>query len=297
MEIAYLGFGIMGIGMVRNLLNAGHTVRGWNRTHRELPDGVEGHENLSLKETISEAVEGADLVMLCVTGPDAQEAIYPDLVNAIGNDVLVIDLTTTDPRLTTILADAVRSNNGRYLDAPVFGSKNEAWNGILDIVIGGDEADFEEAKPILEIVSKTLHYMGSTPAGAQMKLVGNLLVAAQVHSVGEAMSLVRKAGLNADSVVGVLKEVDYSSGVVVGTAGASLAGDYSPSFYLKHMLKDARLIGKFARDMDVPVPGSSVVAEGFQAAVNRGLGDLNASGIHKMQFEMAGLDGANDNEA
>ncbi|MEM6666735.1 MAG: NAD(P)-dependent oxidoreductase [Pseudomonadota bacterium] len=289
MRIGFLGFGIMGLGMVRNLLNAGHSVQGWNRSHRDLPEEVANHEGLTLMASIADAVNDAEMVMICVTGPEAQDAIYGDLANALSENTLVVDLTTTDPDFTTLLAETITSAGGRYIDAPVFGSRNEAWNGELDIVIGGEADDVAEAMPLLDVLAKTTHIMGPTPAGAQMKLVGNLLVAAQMASLGEGLSLARKAGLPAEAVTNVLGVVDFSSLLIANISKASLANDYTPFFYLKHMLKDARLIGQFARSMEVPVPHSTGIAEAYQAAVNAGLGDLNASGLHKMQFEMAGL--------
>lgn len=289
MDIGFIGLGIMGRGLVRNLLAAGHSLVAWNRSSLALPPEITDNQRFRRADSIAEAVREKPVAFVCLTGPDAQRAVYPDLLSSLAKGTLVIDCTTTDPALTVELAGKVGAAGGRYLDAPMFGSKNEAWAGELDIVVGGEESDFNEAKPLLERLSKTLHYMGMTPAGVHMKLVGNLLVAAQVHSVGEAMSLARKVKLPTDRIVDVLKVVDYSSGVVVGTASASLAGNYEPSFYLKHMLKDTRLIGALARSQGVPVPGAALIAEQFQAAVNEGLGDLNASGIHKMQFRQAGL--------
>ena len=142
---------------------------------------------------------------------------------------------------------------------------------------------------MLEPLAATIHYMGASGTGASMKLVGNLLVAAQMKSLGEALSLATKAGLDGKAVMGVLDVADYSSLLIRNVGRASLARDFSPSFYLRHMLKDARLIGDFARRLAVPVPVTATIGELYQAAVNRGLGDLNASGLHKMLFEMSGL--------
>ena len=171
----------------------------------------------------------------------------------------------------------------------MFGSKGEAWEGRLDFVCGGPEEAFNRFKPILEPLAATVHYLGGNGAGASMKLIGNLLVAAQLVSLGEALSLARKAGLDGHAVMGVLDVADYSSALIRGVGRATLAGNYEPSFYLRHMLKDARLIGDFARRLDVPLPGSAPVTPLYQAAVNQGLGDLNASALHKMLFAMAGL--------
>jgi 3-hydroxyisobutyrate dehydrogenase-like beta-hydroxyacid dehydrogenase len=135
-----------------------------------------------------------------------------------------------------------------------------------------------------------VHYIGGSGAGATMKLVGNLLVAAQMASLGEALALARRAGLDGEAVVKVLDVNDFSSGLIRGVSRASLRGDYSPSFYLRHMLKDVRLIDDLARRLGVPLPASAGIGPLYQAAVNEGLGDLNASGLHKLLFTMSGLD-------
>lgn len=295
-DIAFLGLGIMGSGMVRNLLKAGHEVTVWNRTSRPLPADLAG---ASRATSIAEALAGKTRIFVCLTGPDAQAKVLegPDgALAAAASDAIVVDATTTDPEVTRRLARAASEEGLRYLDCPVFGSRNEAWEGRLDFVCGGDREAFDAVRPLLDAMAASVHYMGESTAGTAMKLVGNLLVAAQMMSLGEGLSLARKAGLDAERVMGVLDVTDFSSGLIRGVGRASLAGDYQPHFYLKHMLKDARLIGDFARGLDVPLPASGVIAQMYQAAVNQGLGELNASGLHKMLFAMSGLDDKGEGE-
>ena len=290
MDIGFIGLGIMGSGMVRNLLRAGHRVTAWNRTVRPLhPDLAQA----TLIRTIGEAVGDKAVTLACLTGPDAQRETLlgaKGVFASVRTGSIVADATTTDPKLTLELAAAARERGIRYLDTPVFGSKNEAWDGRLDFVCGGSRSDFEELKPVLEPLAATVHYMGSVSKGASAKLVGNLLVAAQMASLGEALALARKAGLDAEALMGYLDVTDFSSALIRGVGRATLAGDFEPNFYLRHMLKDARLIGDFARSMAVAAPQAALIAELYQAAVNRGLGELNASGLHKMLFEMSGIE-------
>jgi 3-hydroxyisobutyrate dehydrogenase-like beta-hydroxyacid dehydrogenase len=289
MNITFIGLGTLGQGMVRNLLAAGHKVTVWNRSDKPLaPELTAAHR----AATLAEAIAGQQRVMLCVTGPDAQRAIFQGedgLLAHLGPGVIVADATTTAPELSVELAAAVQAKGSFYLDTPVFGSKGEAWEGRLDFVCGGPEAAFAQFKPLLEAMAATVHYLGGNGSGTSMKLIGNLLVAAQMASLGEALSLARKAGLNDAAVMGVLDVTDYSSALIRGVGRATLAGNYEPSFFLRHMLKDARLIGDFARRLDVPLPVSAPIAPLYQAALNQGLGDLNASALHKMMFAMAGL--------
>lgn len=292
-SIAFIGLGIMGSGMVRNLLSAGHDVTVWNRTAREL------HADLSkatIAGSVAEPVRGQDRILVCLTGPDAQRDVIlgpGGLVDSVASGAIVADATTTDPALTEEIAAALKAKGAIYLDTPVFGSRNEAWEGRLDFVCGGDEAAFATFRPLIEPLAASIHHMGGTAAGASMKLVGNLLVAAQMASLGEALALAKKADLKPEAVMGVLDVTDYSSGLIRGVGRATYAGDFAPNFYLKHMLKDARLIADFAREKDVALPVASVIGALYQAANNEGLGELNASALHKMLFAMSGLDAGN----
>ena len=287
-EVALIGLGTVGRGMARNLARAGHAVTAWNRTRRPAPEGL---GSVTEAPSVAAAIAGKPVIFVCLTGPDAQRAVFDGgLLDNLGVDVLVIDSTTTDPALSTHLAEAVEAKNSRYLDAPVFGSKTEAWEGKLDFVCGGDEATFREAEPFLRPLAATVHHLGANGAGATMKLIGNLLVAAQLTSLGEALALSRRAGLDGDAVMRVFDVTDYSSGLIRGVGRASLAGDFSPHFYLRHMLKDVRLIEDLARRLSTPLPATAGIGPLYQAAVNEGLGDLNASGVHKLLFSMSGLD-------
>jgi len=289
MDISFLGIGTLGRGMVRNLLAAGHSVTIWNRTGRPLDPELRGAHPAA---TLAEAVAGRQRIMLCVTGPDAQREIFrgaDGLLAHLGPGAIIADATTTAPELSVELAAEVQARGSAYLDTPVFGSKGEAWEGRLDFVCGGPETAFGQFKPLLEPMAATVHYLGASGSGASMKLIGNLLVAAQMASLGEALALARKAGLDDAAVMGVLDVTDYSSALIRGVGRATLAGQFEPSFFLRHMLKDARLIGDFARRLEVPLPVSAPIAPLYQAALNQGLGELNASALHKLLFAMAGL--------
>lgn len=288
-RIAFIGFGIMGSGMVRNLSKAGHEVRVWNRTKRPRP---EAFPDVVMAGTIAEAVAGRPVVLVSLTGPDAQRETLMGEDGVLAHadaGATVIDTTTTDPHLSLHLAAMAGELGLSYLDAPVFGSRDEAWEGRLDFVCGGEREVFERVRPLLETMAATIHYMGTSSKGAAAKLVGNLLVAAQMASLGEALALARKAGLADSALMGVLDVTDFSSGLIRGVGRATLAGDFAPNFHLRNMLKDARLIGDFARSLDVAVPHSALTAQLYQAAVNKGLGSLNASALHKMQFEDSGV--------
>ncbi|MCC5949712.1 MAG: NAD(P)-dependent oxidoreductase [Nitriliruptoraceae bacterium] len=289
-NVTFLGLGTMGAGMVGNLLDVGHDVRVWNRTPGKA-DALVARGAVAVADA-RDAVADAEVVMYCL----ADDAAVEDLVlgddgiaAVVPADALVIDLSTIAPE-TSLAEHAVYAARGvRFLDAPVFGTRGEANAGGLWIVVGGHEATYRDALPVLEPLSETLHHMGGPGDGARMKLVGNLLVASQLQALGEAMSLARKAGLDLRAVLGVLAVADFRTPIYDGVGAAMLEDDYSPDFALHLMHKDARLIGGFAADLGVPVPATTATAATIERAVEAGYGDENASALVKVLASDAGV--------
>ena len=289
-KIAYLGMGIMGRGMAANLVDAGYDVTVWNRTPERADEVVA--KGAKRAETPAEAVKGADIVMYCLADDSAVlDLVFGDwdLLGALESGQIVVDMSTVHPDTTLLEAEAFAERGVRFLDAPVFGSKGEAASGNLWIVVGGPRELYEEVLPVLEPLSETTHYMGENGKGAAMKLVGNLIVASQLHALGEAMILATKAGLNPRDVLGVLHVTDFKSPIFDGVGAALIERDFSTYFALKHMLKDANLIAQFAEDLNSPIPATAVIRETIKAAVNKGWGEENASALIKALEEQAGV--------
>lgn len=289
--IAFIGLGTMGRGMVGNLLTAGHDVTVWNRS--DAP-GVEA-EALGARraETVSDAVAGAEFVMYCLSDDEAVRQVVlanGGLAEVVDVDSIVIDLSTIDPDTSAEEAEAFANRNVAFLDAPVFGSKGEAASGGLWVVVGGQREVFDRALTVLTPISETVHYMGGSGSGARMKLVGNLIVAAQLEALGESLSLAKKAGLDLNDVLGVLKVTDFRSPIFDGVGAAVVAGDYSPSFALKLMRKDGRLVQAFADRLGVAVPATRATVGTIERAVDAGWGDQNASALIKVLAADAGVD-------
>ena len=281
--IGYLGIGVMGQGMVPNLVKAGYEVRAYNRTP-EKAEAMRAH-GAQVVTTVTEAVQAADLVMYCLSNDDAVEQLVwgeGGVLASVSQGQIVVDMSTVHPQLSLREHQAFAERGVAFLDAPVFGSRNEAADGGLWIVVGGDEAVFAQAQPVLEALSETLHYMGGPAKGTSMKLVGNLVVAMQLEALGEAMVLAQKAGLDPRAVLGVLHVTDFKSPIFDGVGAALVARDFGVHFALEHMLKDANLIARFAQDLNSPIPAAAAVRETIKGAVNQGWGKENASALIKM---------------
>ncbi len=289
-RIAYLGLGIMGSGMATNLLKAGYSVTVWNRSPEVGKPLVE--QGATQAETPAKAVQDADVILYSLANDSAVEAVVfgqNGILANVRSEQIAIDMSTVHPDTSRREAAAFAEKQVEFLDAPVFGSKNESAAGGLWIVVGGKREIFERVKPILESMSETVHYMGDTGKGASMKLIGNSIVATQIEALGEAMILATKAGLNPKDVLDVLHVVDFRSPIFDGMGKMLLDRDFTPSFALKHLLKDANLIARLAQDLNAPTPAAAIVRETIKAAVNQGWGEENASALIKMLEIEAGV--------
>jgi len=290
-KVAFLGLGIMGYNVSANLLKAGYPLTVYNRT----PERAAGLVNAGAQRarTPHEAVADADVIMIMLSDDKAIEGVVfgPDgVLEGVRAGQVAIDLTTCMPKTSLREAAAFNSKGVEFLDAPVFGSKGESRDAGLWIVSGGKREIFDRMLPLFKVISATQHYMGENGKGTSMKLCGNLVVASQLEALGEAMTLATKAGLKAEDVLGVLHVTDFKSPIFDGVGDALARRDFSPSFYLKLMLKDANLISSFAQELNVPLPASAATREVIKTAVNRGWGDENASAMIKVIEQMAGVE-------
>ncbi|MFD1506718.1 NAD(P)-dependent oxidoreductase [Georgenia yuyongxinii] len=285
--VAVLGLGTMGRGMAVNLVAAGHVVTVWNRTAGAEVSGAR------TAASIADAVRDQDVVLYCLSDDAAVRAV------AMGEDgvlahveapTVVVDMSTISASLSDEEHAAYAERGIAMLDAPVFGSKGEAEAGGLWVVVGGDDETVARVRPVLDAVSESVHHMGPAGSGARMKLVGNLLVAAQLQSLGEGLTLARAAGLDLRKVLDVVAVTDFRTPIYDGVGASILKDDYSPAFALHLMRKDVALIGHLAKQVGAPVPGAWVAAETLEIAAAEGLGELNASALVKVLADKAGVD-------
>jgi 3-hydroxyisobutyrate dehydrogenase-like beta-hydroxyacid dehydrogenase len=241
----------------------------------------------------TQLLDGADFFMYCLADDKAISEVITgghNLATKVKPGTIAIDLSTIDPNTSQIERDIYEKNGVKFLDAPVFGTKGEAANGGLWIVIGGDESAYQAALAVLEPISETTHYMGVGGNGTKMKLVGNLLVASQLVSIGEALTLAKKAKLDLRKVLEVAAVADFKTPIYAGVGAGVIKGDYEVNFPLKLMLKDAKLIQTFAARFNTPVTIAKTTENLAKAGVDAGLGELNASAIVKVIADQSGVD-------
>lgn len=289
-KVGFIGLGIMGSGMVKNLVKAGHEVTVWNRSGGKYAE-IEKVGAKTVSDP-SQVLASADFFMYCLADDAAVKEVITgghNLATRVQSGTIAIDLSTIDPQTSQSERDIYEKNGVKFLDAPVFGTKGEAANGGLWIVIGGDEPTYKAALPVLEPISETTHYMGVGGNGAKMKLVGNLLVASQLVSIGEALTLAKKAKLDLRKVLEVAAVADFKTPIYAGVGAGVIKGDYEVNFPLKLMLKDAKLIQSFAATLNSPVSIAKTTEQLAKAGVDSGMGELNASAIVKVIADQSGV--------
>ncbi len=290
-KISYLGLGTMGSGMASNLLKAGYQLTVWNRSAEKCKPFA--RKGARVADSPADAACNVDLVIYMLSNDEAVEEVVfgaKGILRGVKEGQVAIDMSTVLPATSLREQEAYAKRGVDFLDAPVFGSKKESAEAKLWIMAAGNRAIFEKVKPVLEKFGRTVHYFGKNGNATAMKLVGNLIVALELEALSEGLVLAQKAGLDLKTVMEVVKVADFRSPLLVSNGQNILKRDFSTSFALKLMLKDAGLIEKFAEGLESPIPALRVVEKNLASAVDLGFGKENASALIKALEKEAGVE-------
>jgi 3-hydroxyisobutyrate dehydrogenase-like beta-hydroxyacid dehydrogenase len=285
--VAFVGLGIMGGRMVKNVIKGGYAVRAYNRTTAKAealkPLGA------AIAAAPREAAAGADVVVTMVADPPALCAVLEEpngVFVGCRPGTLVVDMSTVDPGTSQAMASKAKALGLRYLEAPVTGGVGAAEQGTLTIMAGGSAEDFAAAKPLLETMGKKVLHVGPMGQGSVLKLCANLVGASIITAMNEALVLAAKSGLD----LGVVTEVLTERSPLIGrTAPKVLSGDFSANFPLKHSHKDVQLALSTARIVGTPMFALGAVAQLQGAALAKGFGDLDQTVTARVLEEIAGV--------
>ncbi len=273
MRVGFIVLGIMGRGMVGNLLKKGFDVTVYNRTvERTAPFREQG---AAVARSIGEVGRTADVVGLCVTDGAAVEAVAAELLPALRAGQLVVDHSTISPEQTRRLAERLAQSGAEWLDAPVTGGDRGAAAGTLTIMVGGSAEGFAAIGAYLEAVGKKIVHVGGSGQGQLVKLVNNFIGGVALAGAAEGLLL----GLRGGVALGTMMEV-LSAGSAASVSLQLLAdrlgrGDFQPGFSLANRLKDMDLAMEAARSLGAPLPVGGAVAELFRERRVAGEGDLD----------------------
>jgi 2-hydroxy-3-oxopropionate reductase len=279
-NIAFIGLGIMGSPMAVHLAKAGHQVAGYNLSpERTKPLVAAGGRAAS---SIADAVDGAEVVCVMVPdSPEVQEVLTDeDGVFATARPgSLVIDFSSIRPDVTVELAATAKEQGFRLLDAPVSGGEAGAVNAALSIMVGGDAADFEAAKPLFDVVGKTIVHVGANGSGQTVKAANQLIVAANIQALAEAVVFLEAYGVDTKAALEVLGGGLAGSKVLDQKKENMLSRSFEPGFRIELHHKDMGIVTSAAREAGVVVPLGALVAQLMASAKASGDGGLDHSAL------------------
>jgi len=287
-KIGFIGLGIMGLPMAKNLMQAGHSIVGHDINPKAIEEavGLGASSACSPKEVAEEC--GVIITML-PDSPDVElVALGPDgLIEGVQEGQLYIDMSTIAPSTATLVANRLGEKGVRCLDAPVSGGDVGAVNATLSIMVGGDQVDFDEAMPIFEAMGKTITLCGPNGAGQTVKACNQIQVALNFVGMAEALVLGAKAGVDPAIVIQVLSG-GYAQTRVMDVRGHRvIKGDFEPGFKSKFHYKDLNIILKTGEDYGCPLPVTALVRQLFSSMLEAGRGDLDHSGIITVLEDLA----------
>jgi 3-hydroxyisobutyrate dehydrogenase-like beta-hydroxyacid dehydrogenase len=254
----------MGAPMARRLLAGGHRVRVFNRTPEKAR--VMAADGASVVADAAACVTGAEAVFIMVPDTPDVEATIAKIEPVLRQGQVVIDMSTIAPAAERVIAARLKAKGVEYLDAPVSGGDVGAREGTLAIMVGGDAAAFERARPLFDLMGKRVTHMGASGAGQMTKLANQIAVALALEAAAEAIKFAKAGGLDASRMVEAIGAGAAGSWQLSNLGPKIIAGDYRPGFFIKLIRKDLRLVIDAARESGLALPGLSLMASMFNSA-------------------------------
>ena len=289
LRAGFIGLGLMGAPMARNILRAGYPLTVYNRTRPKTEPLAQ--LGAQVAESPRACAAASDVTVICVAYPEDVEAVVdgPEgaLEGAEASGAVLADASTIGPAMTRRLAARCAERGVAFLDAPVTGGTLGAEEASLIFMVGGERDALERARPVLETMGKQMFYMGPSGAGAIMKLIVNQQWAAYAQVLAEGLTLGTKAGLKPEEIVAVLAAMTGDKGFIAWKGPKIIRGDYATTFHLHHMHKDVSLVHELAEDVAVPVPLTTATLTQYTAARAAGLDDADFTALLAVMEQLA----------
>ena len=289
-KIGFIGMGIMGAGMARNLIDKGFDVSVWNRTPERMETLIEAGATAATSPR--DVAARTDIVMICVSDtPDVQQVVLGEdgCLEGLHSGSLVVDHSTISPSATLELAKAVQGKGSHWIDAPISGGSEGAAKGTLAIMVGGDSAQVERARPYLEAYGTTITHVGAQGAGQMVKLVNQILVVVTGMAVSEALLFAQGAGLDLKRTLKAVEGGGAGSWMLSNRGPQMIDRDWRPGFTIDLQQKDLRLVLEAADEIGVPTPATALVFQMYRALQHQGLGAEGNHALVKALEQMAGI--------
>ena len=289
--IGFVGLGIMGKPMAKNLIDAGYSLTVFDLNQAAVDELVSfGAKKANSGRDISES--SSYIITMVPDSADSEKAILGNngILEGTSAGKTIIDMSSIAPGMSQKIAVMCENNGVNFIDAPVSGGEPKAIDGSLAIMVGGKQNIFEECKPILEILGGSVVLCGDYGAGNTTKLANQIIVAANIEAVAEALVLTKKAGLDPSIVFNAIKGGLAGSTVLNAKAPMMIKGDFNPGFRIKLHQKDLHNALLTGKDLGVPLPVTSLVQQMIGSLMNKGKGELDHSAIANFLEDMAQID-------
>jgi 3-hydroxyisobutyrate dehydrogenase len=290
-RIGFIGLGIMGRGMARNILKAGFPLRVWNRTASRMDElAAEGAGPAS---SPGDLAFHSDIIITCVSDtPDVEQVLLGEggVIHGARPGSLVIDMSTISPRATQRIAAQLAERHIHMLDAPVSGGSEGAARGTLSIMVGGDVTQFERALPVFQAMGTTITHLGPIGAGQTTKLVNQILVVGHALAMSEALLFAQAGGVDLRKALEAVSGGAAGSWMLSNRGPQILARDWRPGFTIDLQQKDLRLVLQEADRLGVPLPGTALIHQLYRTLQARGLGHEGNHALIKALENLAGIE-------
>ena len=288
--IGFIGLGIMGRPMARNLLKAGYPLVVHSRSRGPVDEIAKAGAKVGTSPR--DVASQSDVVITMLpNSPDVEQVVLgrDGAIEGARPGKVLLDMSTISPLVSQKIGAALAEKSVNMLDAPVSGGEKGAIDGVLSIMVGGDKAVFEKVLPILQAMGKTITHLGPLGAGGFTKLANQIIVAVNLTALGEALTLAKKAGLDRELTLTALAGGLAGSKCLDQKKPNYLADTYNPGFKIDLHYKDLGLIMESARALGVPLPATAVVQELFSALRVKGRGGLDHSAVITLLEDLAGF--------
>ncbi len=295
LKVGYIGLGLMGKSIARNILKAGFPLLVHNRSRAAVDELVA--EGASQAWSPAEVASQVDVVFTNLPdSPDVEKVVLGEkgILEGAHPGLIFVDNSTIKPATARLVADKLKAKGALALDAPVSGGDIGAKNGTLTVMVGGPAEAFEQVLPVFQALGKTLTLVGDSGAGQVAKAANQIMVAAQMTAMGELLIFARKAGVDPQKVVDAIKAGAAQCWTLDVKPPRLFAGNRNPGFRAFMQLKDLKIVMETAREYDMPLPAATENTKLFQELVDMGMGGLDNSAVVAVTEKLAGtklLDG------
>nr|XP_039255840.1 glyoxylate/succinic semialdehyde reductase 1-like isoform X1 [Styela clava] len=281
-KIGFIGLGIMGSSMARNLVETGHDVTVWNRTQDKCTSVIKAGAKQG--SSPADVVQQCDIIFSCVADPNAVRDIVIGnygVLQGMSSGKGFVDMSTIDVDTVKEIAEAICMRGGRYLEAPVNGSKKEAEHGQLVILAAGDRSLYMDCYSSFEAMGKKTFFLGELGNGAKNKIIMSMMMGSFMASISESLSLAEKAGLDQYTLLEILNMGALSCPLVKSKGAAVLEGHFPANFPLRHMQKDLRLGLQIGEELEQPLHIAGASNELYKRSKAMGYGDRDMACVYR----------------